>query len=235
MKNLRSFKNFSVNENEEEPKFSFSELSKEAQENAIEELRDINVNYDYWHDDVIDQFKEDMEMLGLSDVEVSYSGFFSQGDGASFTADVSNNEVFMKEALGLESDEWLDMGDGIKPKDELDALRSDLLDIGFDTREKLTPENFIISIVRTSSRYSHENTIEGDVDIEDIPESIEDEFPFYKYQDMIQNKVTNWAREKSKNLYRGLEKEYDYLTSDEAVKEAIENNDYMFTEDGELA
>lgn len=235
MKNLKSFVSFSINENEEKTKFKFSELSKDAQSNALDELRDLNVQYDGWHDDVIDQFKEDMEMLGLSDVEVSYSGFFSQGDGASFTADVSDTEVFMKEALGLQSDEWLDMDDGIKPKDELDALRSDLLDIGFDTREKLTPENFIISIIRTSSRYSHENTIEGDVDIEDIPESIEDEFPFYKYQDMIQNKVTNWAREKSKNLYRDLEKEYDYLTSDEEVKDSIEANDYLFTEDGELA
>lgn len=235
MKNLKSFLSFSINENEEKTKFLFSELSKDAQSKALDELRDLNVQYDGWHDDVIDQFKEDMEMLGLSDVEVSYSGFFSQGDGASFTAEVSDTEVFMKEALGLESDEWLDMGDGIKPKDELDALRSDLLDIGFDTREKLTPENFIIQIRRTSSRYSHENTIEGDVDIEDIPESIEDEFPFYKYQDMIQNKVTNWAREKSKNLYRDLEKEYDYLTSDEVVKDSIEANDYLFTEDGKLA
>lgn len=235
MKNLKSFVSFSINENEEKTEFLFSELSKDAQSKALDELRDLNVQYDGWHDDVIDQFKEDMEMLGLSDVEVSYSGFFSQGDGASFTADVSDTEVFMKEALGLESDEWLDMGDGIKPKDELDALRSDLLDIGFDTREKLTPENFIISIIRTSSRYSHENTIEGDVDIEDIPESIEDEFPLYKYQDMIQNKVTNWAREKSKKLYRDLEKEYDYLTSDEEVKDSIEANDYLFTEDGKLA
>ena len=29
--------------------------------------------------------------------------------------------------------------------------------------------------------------------------------------------------------------EYDYLTSDEAVQEAIEANEYEFTEDGELA
>ena len=235
MKNLKSFSLFSINENDEKTEFLFSELSKDAQRNALDELRDINVNYDYWHDDVIDQFKEDMEMLGLSDVEVSYSGFYSQGDGASFTADVSDPGVFMKEALILESDEWLDLGDNVKPKDELDALRSDLLDIGFDTREKLTPENFIISIRRTSSRYSHENTIEGDVDIEDIPESIEDEFPQDRYTEKLTEHVTNWARRRSRKLYSDLEKEYDHLTSDEVVKDAIEDNDYLFTEDGKLA
>ena len=235
MKNLKSFSLFSINENDEKTEFLFSELSKDAQRNALDELRDINVNYDYWHDDVIDQFKEDMEMLGLSDVEVSYSGFYSQGDGASFTADVSDPGVFMKEALILESDEWLDLGDNVKPKDELDALRSDLLDIGFDTREKLTPENFIISIRRTSSRYSHENTIEGDVDIEDIPESIEDEFPQDRYTEKLTEHVTYWARRRSRKLYSDLEKEYDHLTSDEVVKDAIEDNDYLFTEDGKLA
>jgi len=235
MKNLKSFDSFALNESDEQRKFSFSELSKEAQSNALDELRDINVQVDYWHDDVIDYFKEEMEKFGLDDVEVSYSGFYSQGDGASFTADVTDTQKFMKEALELESDEWLDMGDGVKPKDELDALRSDLLDIGFDTREKLTPDNFIISIRRTSSRYSHQNTIEGDVDIEDIPESIEDEFPAYEYTDEIQDKVTDWARKKSVKLYSDLEKEYDYLTSDEAVKETIEMNDYEFDEDGELA
>lgn len=235
MKNLKSFDSFALNESDEQKKFSFSELSKEAQSNALDELRDINVQVDYWHEDVIDYFKEQMEEFGLDDVEVSYSGFFSQGDGASFTAYVTDTQKFMKEALQLESDEWLDMGDGVKPKDELDALRSDLLDIGFDTREKLTPGNFLISIRRTSNRYSHENTIEGDVDIEDIPESIEDEFPTYEYTDKIQDKVTDWARTKSRKLYSDLEKEYDYLTSDEAVQETIENNDYEFTEDGELA
>lgn len=235
MKNLKNFVSFSINENEEKTKFLFSELSKDAQSNALDELRDINVQYDGWHDGVIDQFKEDMEMLGLSDVEVSYSGFYSQGDGASFTADVSDPGVFMKEALILESDEWLDLGDNVKPKDDLDALRSDLLDIGFDTREKLTPENFIISIKRKSSRYFHENTIEGDVDIEDIPESIEDEFPQYRYTEKLTEHVTNWARRRSEKLYRDLEKEYDYLTSDEELKDSIENNDYLFTEDGKLA
>lgn len=235
MRNLKSFDSFALNESEEKTKFPFSELSKEAQSKALDELRDINVQHDSWHSDVIDYFKEEMEKFGLDDVEVSYSGFFSQGDGASFTADVTDTQKFMKEALLLESDEWLDLGDNVKPKDELDALRSDLLDIGFDTREKLTPENFLISIKRTSSRYYHENTIEGDVDIEDVPESIEDEFPYDRYIEKLTEHVTNWARRKSKKLYSDLEKEYDFLTSDEEVQETIENNDYEFTEDGELA
>jgi hypothetical protein len=40
----------------------------------------------------------------------------------------------------------------------------------------------------------------------------------------------NFCRE----IYRALETEYDYLTSEEAIIETIEANEYEFTEDGEL-
>ena len=33
-------------------------------------------------------------------------------------------------------------------------------------------------------------------------------------------------------IYKSLEQEYDYLTSDEAARESIEANGYLFTEEG---
>lgn len=39
-------------------------------------------------------------------------------------------------------------------------------------------------------------------------------------------------RDLARWLYRQLEREYDYLTSDEAVDEAIVANEYSFTVDG---
>ena len=35
--------------------------------------------------------------------------------------------------------------------------------------------------------------------------------------------------------YRLLEREYEYLTSDDAIKETIEANEYEFDENGNLA
>jgi hypothetical protein len=124
------------------------------------------------------------------------------------------------------------MGEEEKPEDEGSRLRADLLDIGFDTREKLTPDNFYIKIERLSDRYSHENTIEGRVSIEDVPESIEDEIPYQTIESEIEDKVTNWARSESKDLYRNLERYYDELRSDESVEETIIENDYKFDKDG---
>ena len=78
-----------------------------------------------------------MEALGLTDIEVEYSGFWSQGDGASFTARVYNseNKKFITEALGL------------KVLDEV-------------------AENLLITIRRESTRYSHHNTMIAHVEVD---------------------------------------------------------------------
>ena len=96
MKNLVSFKSFALNEKEAEETFSFSELSPTAKKHAIDELRDTNVDYNDWHEPIIEDFENEMKEFGLSDVDVQYSGFYSQGDGASFTAEVEDPELFMK-------------------------------------------------------------------------------------------------------------------------------------------
>jgi hypothetical protein len=234
MKRIKPFASFIKEEesNDEDREYSFEELSPEAKTNALEEMRDINIEYQDWHEPIIEDFEEQMKELGVADVEVSYSGFYSQGDGASFTGGVFDTKTFMSKALGLKDTEWLDMGEEEKPEDEGSRLRADLLDIGFDTREKLTPDNFYIKIERLSDRYSHENTIEGRVSIEDVPESIEDEIPYQTIESEIEDKVTNWARSESKDLYRNLERYYDELRSDESVEETIIENDYKFDKDG---
>jgi len=234
MKRIKPFTLFIKEEEsiDDDREYSFEELSPEAKTNALDEMRDINTEYQGWHEPIIEDFEERMKELGVDGVEVSYSGFYSQGDGASFTGDVFDTKTFMSKALGLKNTEWLDMGEDEKPEDEESRLRADLLDIGFDTREKLTPDNFVIKIERLSNRYSHENTIGGKVYIEDIPESIEDEIQSQTIEDEIEEKVTNWARSESKDLYRNLERYYDELRSDESVEETIIENDYKFDKDG---
>jgi len=65
--------------------YKFDELPPKIQEKVMQEQRDFLS--EVWDADgyIIPNFKEDMEKFGISDVEVNYSGFSSQGDGASFT------------------------------------------------------------------------------------------------------------------------------------------------------
>ena len=66
--------------------YTFDELTDEQKKKAIEQYRDINTHYN-WHDDTLNDFKEALEILGFKNVTISYSGFWSQGDGASFTGE----------------------------------------------------------------------------------------------------------------------------------------------------
>lgn len=68
--------------------YKFEELSQEAQQNAINYEREINVNYDSWHDGILEGFKESLDEIGFLNSEIFYSGFYSQGDGLSFYAKI---------------------------------------------------------------------------------------------------------------------------------------------------
>ena len=46
--------------------------------------------------------------------------------------------------------------------------------------------------------------------------------------------ITDWAREKSKELYRNLENDYEELTSDESIASDLELSGYSFDKDGNI-
>lgn len=67
--------------------YTFEELPEHIQDELIEKEREIIA--DDWDciysDDVIDDWKEKLESQGFNNSEINYRGFWSQGDGASFT------------------------------------------------------------------------------------------------------------------------------------------------------
>jgi hypothetical protein len=78
-----------------------------------------------------------------------------------------------------------------------------------------------IHIIKTSRHYEHENTIAGNV-----------EGDWANDHDLLENAVTKWARDKSRELYKSLEKYHDELTSDEYVIEYLEEQGEVFQENG---
>ena len=67
--------------------YQFHELPEAIQEKV---LNDFNTDPLYDHDPILEGMKEDLEAIGLGDVEIEYSGFYSQGDGLSFTASIDD-------------------------------------------------------------------------------------------------------------------------------------------------
>jgi hypothetical protein len=198
--------------------YTISELSPEAKKAALEEIknRDSFQNRDIDLDWVIENETEDLEALGLDNVEIAFTGFWSQGDGASFTARVNDIPNFIK-TIGVT--------DEILPK-VLAAFE----------------EVYEMRIVRTDSRHFHENTVSfeieemddteliimsgfgiGDITV-DLNETLE-EIELVK-------KASEWVKSKCKEIYRKLEKAYEDEFSEETIEEWADNMGLEFDEEG---
>lgn len=89
-------------------------------------------------------------------------------------------------------------------------------------------EDVLLSVDH-SGRYYHAHSVTLDIMNENnhdpVLETMIDEFYELCSKEIV---------ELSNSFYKRLEKEYDELTSDEAIKEAFIENEYYFTKDGEL-
>lgn len=213
-----------VKESDDEKTYSFDELTPEAQENAISLNREKSIEGFDWWEDLTSKFENELSEIGLTDFDIQFSGFNSQGDGASFTGRVIDNKKFL---TALELNPFRGKNIGLKKFDD-----------AFDE----FCENIYITIQRDrGSRYYHENTIsalvepdgEDEITIYLTPGVVFD-FSVSKLSQDIEEEITEWARKKSKSFYRELENYYDELTSDESIKSELEDGDYEFDESGNI-
>jgi hypothetical protein len=186
--------------------YQYDELPTEQAKQKAREWYNEGNNDTGWADYVIDHWQDEkLPALGYNNAQIKYSGFWSKGDGASFTADVD----FLKYCQANEV--------------KLPRLLKQRL-------EKGTVQVWG-KIVRTSHHYCHENTVGYDycdVQVNEGRTDLMRQQVQTIWLDMIGN-----ARAKMREIYRELETAYDYEASEENVAENIRANEYTFTEDGE--
>ncbi len=68
------------------------DMTKEQILSVIEKHRDINVDNDVWCKYIFEQYIDILNSFGFEDVKIFFSGFYSQGDGASFTSSININK-----------------------------------------------------------------------------------------------------------------------------------------------
>jgi len=224
--NYNQFSNLS--ESEEEKSYTFDELSPEAKQNAIDRNRDYSVEGNDWWEPIIEGFTEDLEDIGMTNVECEFSGFYSQGDGASFTGKVSDNDKFLK-SVGIDLFYPGLMGLSNRLSDKIETVINEI------------SESIYISIERYDSRHYHYNTISANVEVQgddeielDLGLEMSIEISVSDICERIEPMITDWAREKSKELYRNLENDYEELTSDESIASDLELSGYSFDKDGNI-
>lgn len=191
--------------------YKFEELPEDVRKKVIERNRFVNVEWnDCWYTCLYEDFMTSVkEKYGvqLEEKDISFTGFSSQGDGASFIHKFSDKELAR----------LLDM---LKI-----AFRHGLKDVFIDHCEA--------EIKRTDNMYSHEDTVSAYVLAYFTGYDRIDSY-FEEKENELERAIEEWKNTLCKELYRNLEQEYEYQTSDEAVAETLEAMEDEYYSDGTI-
>lgn len=190
--------------------YTYPELDKDAKEK-------VRIWLDDWQFDKYDRewWTEELEKLGYSDADMSYSGFWSQGDGASISCSVNIQTFIKRHKLGKEYQSllyWLKevYGEGgcvnIKRSHWGHYVHEKLL--YFDTNQ----------IVEEFDSYSSY--------VKEIPEKA------YNQLESIAGTILDEVVDKSRELYKWLKSDYEYTQTEEYLIDMCEANEYRFDEYG---
>ena len=202
--------------------YKFDELSPEAQQHALEqqsqfesECFDSECIFDYAAT-IADLFGLDIRQTRKTRMNgehyyaptIYYSGFCCQGDGACFEGTYSYKRGALKAVKDYAGQD-----------ERLHRIVKALQDIQRKNFYQLTAR------CKHSGHYYHCGCMSVDVERSDDKEMTAD----------AEETVKECLRDFADWIYKQLENEYDYRTGEESCREAIEANDYEFTEKGDMA
>lgn len=188
--------------------YSYAELSDKAKDKVKEWLnRDMQLFDKYERE----AYEEELGKLGYSDIDIQYSGFYSQGDGALIACTVDVAQFIARNKLGN------------KYRKILNVIKK----YGVDQRIKIYRERW--------GHYVHDNLLRYD-----IGDFVDDMNVFVNVDDSLFSDVENLAqsvleevKEKSRELYSYLETDYEWHYEDEYMIDCCEANEYFFDEYGD--
>lgn len=202
--------------------YTFDELSEKAKEKAIEELTtDDHAYQEFVYEDATELGK----IIGIEidtktrqlpsgrtieTPQIYYTGFWSQGDGASFDGTYRYKKGAVnaiKQATGNSEKELIRIAT---------ALQEIQKPYFYQLRAKCKQD---------SNHYYHSKTMRVDIYHNENPDIDVTE---------AEKELTILLRDFADWIYDQLEKQYEYSISEESVRFMCEANDYVFNEYGEL-
>jgi hypothetical protein len=212
---------------ETEVQYELSELSPSAFQRAYEEWSTDYPCWDWW-DSTYEWKIEDGKARGFEIQKINFSGFWSQGDGACW-----QGYILLPEFL-----DWQDQ----QEKPPLTMHQSNLLRAAVENEMLETS----VKVAATGSG-CHEYTMGFNygISIDALPETLEKGFfagmAGPDFEDLItphlgeiETTLLETARDYAREIYKALEEEHEYLTSEESFREQAESNEWLFTEEGEM-
>jgi len=204
--------------------YEFDELTPKAQETVMDRVRnDEHYPCDFWSEPVIEDFIEDRTAEGweIETEDVQFSGFWSQGDGASFDGEVT-------------CETWIKFH-------KLEAKFPTIMKVLHNTHPltaKIYSNHFANHYCHSRTRYLE---IEEDGQLDEHIYGWDDEakeqaiMEKWNEEVMRLEEILEENREElSQQLYSKLEKQYNYYMTDEAIKEDLEANPETYLENGNI-
>lgn len=216
--------------------YQFEELSDAAKEKAREWWKEGAAQDFGGHGEIWEAAETAAAILGIEfgtqtvklygggtriEPDIRYSGFWSQGDGASFVGSYSYKKGCAKAVraeFGTDEKLW-------RIANGLTALQKRH---GYKLECKITQDG----------RYYHQYTM--DIEITAPQYVVNGETSYHEVGGRLirpepENTLLELMRDFAGWIYKGLNDEYDYRMSDEQADESIIANEYEFTENGERA
>lgn len=220
----------------EQTEFTYEELNPKAQEKALAWFGE-SLDYEWW-DCTYASAKEDGKAKGFDIEDIRFSGFWSQGDGASWTGEVdikqflehhlkeehpSYSRYFVLQAIINEDNDWVECRVNVSRYGfhyvhsntmRLDGVDCDLVNnLDENDEERLQQDGPL----QRADIYQLWKGIDGAALLDDLCEWAIKE-----------------AREFADKIYSDLEAAHDDLTSEESLLSAAYANGWRFDEDGVL-
>lgn len=181
-------------------------------EKMLDKYRDWNVEGSDWAEGVIEAFKERMIADGVDVDEVYWTGFAGQGIGACFEGSLDNPVEFFDRHL---HDQFPIVRKMLKEN-------SDAVSWSCEHKGRYYHENSIhvsFDMLSPSEVFSYTGDMVNDAMLDRMDTVVDG------YGDAVEEAITETMQGFMQELYSEIEKEFDYLTSDEAITESLEAND----------
>lgn len=164
-----------------------------------------DINVDYdWYDFIYEDAKTIGDIMGIKIDNIYFSGFSSQGDGACFDGYYSYKKNSVKELIAYA------------------PLDKELLRIATGLKDIQKKHFYNLSAtIKHSGHYYNSGCTEINVQTDKT-----DYYDCYELEDLLRS-FMDW-------IYTQLDKNYEFYTSEEAILETLEVNEYEFDSKGNI-
>ena len=196
---------------------TFEQLPPHLREQAINDYRDgdyVDLSF------TVDGWKRKLSDLGYVNPSIKYSGFWNQGDGASFSCDYIPNPM-VSEAVRSAWDSYVGACNllGEQPEGDITSLAWGRISV-------------------RGPHYVHENMMELQWELDAFPNYPWHNEPCRPFLEALQSAVSEYvegalatARGLARQIYRDLQENYEWQMSDECISGLLSGDTFDVDDD----